>query len=103
MISQNLAVPKKCVIVYSLKLTFNWGGLHTKGSHYSSSTVFLPTSTYYIFNAVLVSVCRSPVCEEIINCRGDHVRLGVRVKVYPYPENAIATWIMFACKYKSVL
>eukprot|EP00105_Crassostrea_gigas_P015727 XP_011432820.1 PREDICTED: centrosomal protein of 76 kDa-like [Crassostrea gigas] len=46
---------------------------------------------------------KSPVCEEIINCRGDHVRLGVRVKVYPYPENAIATWIMFACKYKSVL
>lgn len=57
----------------------------------------------YQYNVVLVSVCRSPVCEEIINCRGDHVRLGVRVKVYPYPENAIATWIMFACKYKSVL
>ncbi|XP_048752411.1 centrosomal protein of 76 kDa-like [Ostrea edulis] len=46
---------------------------------------------------------KSPVCEEIINCRGDHVRLGIRVKVYPYPENALATWIMFACKYKSVL
>lgn len=56
-----------------------------------------------MYNVVLVSVCRSPVCEEIINCRGDHVRLGVRVKVYPYPENALATWIMFACKYKSVL
>lgn len=66
--------------------------------------LFLPTSTGIImYNVVLVSVCRSPVCEEIINCRGDHVRLGVRVKVYPYPENAIATWIMFACKYKSVL
>ncbi|KAK3589311.1 hypothetical protein CHS0354_026966 [Potamilus streckersoni] len=46
---------------------------------------------------------RSPVCEEIIHCRGDHVRLAVRVKVYPYPESACATWIMFACKYKSVV
>ena len=46
---------------------------------------------------------RSPVCEEIVNCRGDHVRLAVRVKVVAYPEAACATWIMFACKYKSVL
>ncbi|GFS20157.1 centrosomal protein of 76 kDa-like [Elysia marginata] len=46
---------------------------------------------------------RAPVCEEIINCRGDQVRLAVRVRVFPYPESACATWIMFACKYKSVL
>lgn len=46
---------------------------------------------------------RSPVCEEIIHCRGDHVRLAVRVRVYPYPESACATWIMFACKYKSII
>lgn len=46
---------------------------------------------------------RSPVCEEIINCRGDHVRLGVRVRVYTYPESACATWVMFACKYKSIV
>ena len=46
---------------------------------------------------------RAPVCEEIINCRGDHVRLAVRVKVYPYPESTCATWVMFACKYKSIL
>ncbi|XP_005103634.1 centrosomal protein of 76 kDa [Aplysia californica] len=46
---------------------------------------------------------RSPVCDEIINCRGDKVRLAVRVRVFPYPESACATWIMFACKYKSVV
>ncbi|XP_041375156.1 centrosomal protein of 76 kDa-like [Gigantopelta aegis] len=46
---------------------------------------------------------RSEVCEEIVNCRGDHVRLAVRVRIFPYPESACATWIMFACKYKSVL
>ncbi|XP_069778555.1 centrosomal protein of 76 kDa isoform X2 [Narcine bancroftii] len=46
---------------------------------------------------------RSPFCEEIVCCRGDQVRLAVRVRVYPYPESACAVWIMFACKYRSVL
>ncbi|XP_078607268.1 centrosomal protein of 76 kDa-like [Branchiostoma floridae x Branchiostoma japonicum] len=46
---------------------------------------------------------RSPVCEEIVSCRGDHVRLAVRVRVFTYPEQACAVWIMFACKYRSIL
>lgn len=46
---------------------------------------------------------RSLFCEEIVCCRGDHVRLAVRVRVFAYPESACAVWIMFACKYRSVL
>lgn len=46
---------------------------------------------------------RSPVCEEIICCRGDHVRLAVRVRVFTYPEGACAVWIMFAVRYRSIL
>uniref|UniRef100_A0A671V5F3 Centrosomal protein of 76 kDa n=1 Tax=Sparus aurata TaxID=8175 RepID=A0A671V5F3_SPAAU len=46
---------------------------------------------------------RSPFCEEIVHCRGDHVRLAVRARVFAYPENACAVWLMFACKYRSVL
>ncbi|CAH3025955.1 unnamed protein product [Porites evermanni] len=46
---------------------------------------------------------RSPVCEEIICCRGDHVRLAVRVRVFTYPESACAVWIMFAVRYRSIL
>uniref|UniRef100_A0A671P4U9 Centrosomal protein 76 n=1 Tax=Sinocyclocheilus anshuiensis TaxID=1608454 RepID=A0A671P4U9_9TELE len=46
---------------------------------------------------------RSPFCEEIVCCRGDHVRLVVRVRVFAYPVSACAVWIMFACKYRSVL
>lgn len=50
------------------------------------------------------STClRSPFCDEIICCRGDHVRIAVRVRVFPYPESACAVWIMFACKYRLVL
>ncbi|XP_062848310.1 centrosomal protein of 76 kDa [Trichomycterus rosablanca] len=46
---------------------------------------------------------RSPFCEEVVCCRGDHVRLAVRVRVFAYCESACAVWIMFACKYKLVL
>lgn len=46
---------------------------------------------------------RSLVCEEIICCRGDHVRLAVRVRVFTYPEGACAVWIMFAVRYRSIL
>ncbi|XP_076016712.1 centrosomal protein of 76 kDa [Genypterus blacodes] len=46
---------------------------------------------------------RSQFCQEIVCCRGDHVRLAVRVRVFAYPESACAVWIMFACKYRSVL
>ncbi|KAJ8288504.1 hypothetical protein COCON_G00011630 [Conger conger] len=46
---------------------------------------------------------RSPFCDEIACCRGDHVRLAVRVRVFEYPESACAVWIMFACKYRLVL
>uniref|UniRef100_A0ACB8FD57 Centrosomal protein of 76 kDa n=1 Tax=Sphaerodactylus townsendi TaxID=933632 RepID=A0ACB8FD57_9SAUR len=46
---------------------------------------------------------RSPFCEEIVCCRGDQVRLAVRVRVFAYPESACAVWIMFACKYRCVL
>lgn len=46
---------------------------------------------------------RSPFCKDIVSCRGDHVRLAVRVRVFTYPENTCAVWLMFACKYCSVL
>ncbi|XP_030068263.1 centrosomal protein of 76 kDa [Microcaecilia unicolor] len=46
---------------------------------------------------------RSSFCEEIICCRGDQMRLAVRVRAFPYPESACAVWIMFACKYRSVV
>ncbi|CAD5114295.1 DgyrCDS3437 [Dimorphilus gyrociliatus] len=39
------------------------------------------------------SAClKSPVCEEIITCNGDQVRMAVRVRVFTYPESAIAAW-----------
>ncbi|XP_070798501.1 centrosomal protein of 76 kDa [Pituophis catenifer annectens] len=49
------------------------------------------------------SCLRSPFCEEILCCRGDQVRLAVRVRVFTYPESACAVWIMLACKYRCIL
>ncbi|CAN0159045.1 unnamed protein product [Lampetra planeri] len=51
----------------------------------------------------LATALRSPFCDEIVSCRGDEVRLAVRARVFVYPENACAVWIMFACTYRSVL
>ena len=49
------------------------------------------------------SCLKSSVCEEIISCRGDQVKLALRVKVYTYPESTIATWVMLACRYKIIV
>jgi centrosomal protein CEP76 len=51
-----------------------------------------------IFNACM----KSPIGQEIITCRGDQVKLALRVKIYTYPELAIATWLMLGCRYKRV-
>lgn len=52
-----------------------------------------------IFNACLDST----LCEEIIKVRGDEVRLALRVKVYAYPEQVLAVWVMFACRFKLII
>ena len=55
-------------------------------------------------HVLILPVCRSPVCSEIVGCRaGDHVRLAMRVKVFTYPEDVCAVWVMFAVKYRSIL
>ncbi|XP_052230366.1 centrosomal protein of 76 kDa-like [Dreissena polymorpha] len=52
---------------------------------------------------IFATCLRHKDCEPIIHCRGDHVRMAVRVLVRPYPESTCATWIMFACKYKCIV
>ena len=49
------------------------------------------------------SCLKSSICEEIVRCRGDQVKLALRVKVFTYPESTIATWVMLACRYKIVV
>eukprot|EP00112_Aurelia_sp_Birch-Aquarium-sp1_P012545 Seg2636.3 transcript_id=Seg2636.3/GoldUCD/mRNA.D3Y31 product="Centrosomal protein of 76 kDa" protein_id=Seg2636.3/GoldUCD/D3Y31 len=60
---------------------------------------FIHTNATRAFSSCL----KAQVCEEIICCRGDQVRLAVRARVFTYPEDTQAVWIMFAVKYKSVL
>ena len=48
-------------------------------------------------------ISRSPVCVEILSCKGDHVRMAVRVKIFVYPEDVCAVWLMFAVKYRSIV
>jgi centrosomal protein CEP76 len=60
---------------------------------------FIHRNARRAFNSCL----KSDVCESIISCRGDQVRLAVRVRVFVYPESTCATWLMFACRHKVVL
>ena len=52
---------------------------------------------------VFAACMKACVAEEIVTCRGDQVKLALRVKVIAYPENAVATWVMLACRYKIIV
>ncbi|KAF5401252.1 Centrosomal protein of 76 kDa [Paragonimus heterotremus] len=49
---------------------------------------------------ILETSVRARLCREILTCRGESVRLGLRVRVYSHAEEATVTWVMFACVYK---
>eukprot|EP00762_Andalucia_godoyi_P003172 ANDGO_00990.mRNA.1 Centrosomal protein of 76 kDa OS=Danio rerio GN=cep76 PE=2 SV=1 len=43
---------------------------------------------------------QSQVGNDVIRSRGTDVRFGVRTRVFVYPENVVATWLMVAVMYK---
>ncbi|VDP41274.1 unnamed protein product, partial [Schistosoma curassoni] len=52
---------------------------------------------------ILRSCLRSQLCRDILSCRGDHVQLALGLRIITYAENAMITWVIFACSYKSVI
>ncbi|KAH8850030.1 Centrosomal protein of 76 kDa [Schistosoma japonicum] len=52
---------------------------------------------------ILRSCLRSQLCRDILGCRGDHVQLALSLRIIAYAENAIVTWVIFACSYKSII
>ncbi|KAK4473489.1 hypothetical protein MN116_002853 [Schistosoma mekongi] len=52
---------------------------------------------------ILRSCLRSQLCRDILGCRGDHVQLALCLRIIAYAENAIVTWVIFACSYKSII
>ena len=52
----------------------------------------------------ILSTClRSADFDDVISCRGQNVALAVRAHVTLYPENVVATWLMFAARYKLLI
>ena len=43
---------------------------------------------------------RAQIATDILRTRGDAVRFALRVKVFVFPENVKAIWVMLACKFK---
>ncbi|XP_018650740.1 hypothetical protein Smp_040440 [Schistosoma mansoni] len=52
---------------------------------------------------ILRSCLRSQLCRDILGCRGDYVQLALGLRIITYAENAIITWVIFACSYKSII
>ncbi|CAH8449219.1 unnamed protein product [Dicrocoelium dendriticum] len=48
---------------------------------------------------IFTTSLRSRLCRDILTCRGEQVRLALRVRIYSYAEEAIVTWVIFACVY----
>ena len=51
-----------------------------------------------MFNMIL----SNDVGKDILNCRGDKIEYGVRVKIYEYPQGIYAVWGMLAVKYRVI-
>ncbi|VEL32644.1 unnamed protein product [Protopolystoma xenopodis] len=43
---------------------------------------------------------RSQFFREILSCRGDHIRLALKAKIYALAESAVTVWLVFACTYR---
>lgn len=51
----------------------------------------------------IVAACmRDKICNDIIECVGDHVRFALRIRIFAYAEDAFSVWCMLAVKFRSV-
>lgn len=51
---------------------------------------------------IMAGIEGSPIGAEILKSRGDPVKFALRVKIYAYPENMLAVWVMLAVKFLPV-
>lgn len=49
------------------------------------------------------ALLRNETSQLILLTRGDQVRFGLRVRLVPYPETALAVWVMLAVRYKPLI
>ena len=46
---------------------------------------------------------RSDVCQEVVRSAGEKCVLAIKVKVYTYPEDVLAVWVMIAAQYMCIM
>ena len=49
---------------------------------------------------IMESFRRAQIASEILSTRGDQVHFALRVKIFTYPEDVSAVWVMLAVKFK---
>ncbi|CAK9003009.1 Centrosomal protein of 76 kDa (Cep76) [Durusdinium trenchii] len=44
---------------------------------------------------------QNPIPADIMRLRADHTYFGLRVRVFAFPENVVAVWVMFAVRFRA--
>jgi hypothetical protein len=58
--------------------------------------------THFDTERMIHHIYNNKVGKEVMLARGDQVKLAVRVKIVPYPENVCAVWVMVATRFRSI-
>ena len=51
---------------------------------------------------ILAACLRHRSFKDILECVGDQIRFGIRVRIFPYPESVSVVWLIIACIYRPV-
>ncbi len=51
---------------------------------------------------IMAACFRHKSFKDILECVGDQIRFGIRVRIFPYPENVSVVWLIIACIYRPV-
>jgi len=51
---------------------------------------------------IVTALRKDKLSTDIMECTGDVVRFGIRVKIVSYPEDVLSVWLMICVKYRSV-
>ena len=52
--------------------------------------------------AMFAAMREAHVALDVMHARGDAIALAVRARVFAYPENATACWVMVAARFRAV-
>lgn len=53
-------------------------------------------------NKIFQKLTETRLSKDVLDSHGDYIRFAIRVRVFPYPEDLVSTWVMIAVRYQPV-